>query len=87
MSLFVHDSLLTCVCSSHTPYRERELDVQEPDPHISVAWLLGDQQANLQQHLADCKPMSPSWEQTVDQILCTVGQKKYSVWSIEDLKL
>ena len=60
------------------------LNVQEPDPHISVAWLLGDQQASLQQHLVDCKPNSPSWEQSVDQILCTVGQKNFSVWSSQD---
>ena len=55
--------------------------IQEPDPHISVAWLLGDQQTRLQQHLDAHKPVGPNWEQSVNQILCTVGQKHYCVWS------
>lgn len=57
------------------------LDMQEPEPHISIAWLLGDQQTKLRQYLDDQKPVGPNWEQSVNQILCTVGQKNYCVWS------
>ena len=57
--------------------------LQEPDPHISVAWLLGNHHQALSEHISKGKLASINWTQTVDSIQCCVGQRIFRVWPIE----
>ena len=57
--------------------------LQEPDPHISVAWLLGNHHQALSKHISKGKLASINWTQTVDSIQCCVGQRIFRVWPIE----
>ena len=57
--------------------------LQEPDPHISVAWLLGNHHQALSEHISKGKLANISWTQTVDIIQCCVGQRIFRVWPVE----
>lgn len=58
-------------------------EMQEPDPHISVAWLLGDHRQALQKHITRFGLADVSWEETVDCIRCCVGQRVFKLWSCD----
>lgn len=56
---------------------------EKPDPHISVAWLLGNHHQALSEHISKGKLADINWTQTVDSIQCCVGQRIFRVWPVE----
>ena len=54
--------------------------LQEPSPHLSVAWLLGDHEHDLQRQINAAKLPQVSWGQAVDCVLCCIGQRVNKVW-------
>ncbi|DBA95392.1 TPA: hypothetical protein ACH3X3_013270 [Trebouxia sp. C0006] len=79
----------TEVCASidnvNRAFQQHHLQLfhEEPDPHISVAWLLGNHHQALSEHISKGKLASINWTQTVDSIQCCVGQRIFRVWPIE----
>ncbi|KAI3431477.1 hypothetical protein D9Q98_004529 [Chlorella vulgaris] len=59
----------------------------DPRPHASVAWLLGDQQEELQAALAEADVQAAAarlarhaWTVQPDSIWCKAGQRQHAVW-------
>lgn len=58
-----------------------------PQPHISIAWLLGDQEQKLKQALqvpavreAAARLEACGWEVEVGSVVCQIGRKTVVVW-------
>lgn len=57
-----------------------KLFYKEPSPHLSVAWLLGDHEHDLQRQINAAKLPQVSWGQAVHCVLCCIGQRVNKVW-------
>ncbi|KAL0037200.1 hypothetical protein WJX79_005476 [Trebouxia sp. C0005] len=79
----------TEVCASidsvNRAFRQHQLQLfhEEPSPHISVAWLLGNHHQALSEHISKGKLANIDWTQSVDSIQCCVGQRIFRVWPVE----
>lgn len=58
-----------------------EMTMQEPDPHISVGWVLGSGRIAMEQAVQMHCFTPQEWQQTVDTIVCMIGQRNTIVWS------
>lgn len=55
--------------------------VQEPDPHLSVGWMLGDGRQAMEQAVLAHPFTADEWQQTISTITCIIGQRVNVVWS------
>lgn len=62
----------------------------DPRPHVSVAWLPGDQRTTLEAMLADMVESfqleQVSWGFRVEEVLCVTGNKVHRVWASASIK-
>ncbi|KAK9796299.1 hypothetical protein WJX73_008460 [Symbiochloris irregularis] len=79
-----HDQVCRCIRQVDKAFMLFSLQrfYEDPNPHVSVAWVLGNQRAALLERLQSAGPQSlPEWQLQVQKIECRVGQHTYEVWS------